>query len=279
MLKKILVGVLGVSVLGAGGAAVAYQSAAAANAAPLPAEVVQLDPQAQNQQQGQNQQQQQMSSLDNVGTPWEADGTIEALDDTGMTLAFADGTKAYVELGPPEFWQQQGVTLQVKQHVTVKGFSGDQGYHAQQVITDDGQILMVRNESGQPLWSGGIDSGNGSNGSQDGEHSPEPQAQVDEWVTLEGTIIMMTNGSMTIVLTDGTQVAFQSGQPRFFASQGVTFQLGDDVSVMGFYENDKFMAGDITQLATGLRVMLRDPNGRPLWAGPGGNGNGGGGNH
>jgi len=42
-----------------------------------------------------------------------------------------------------------------------------------------------------------------------------------------------------------------------------------------------FMAGDITQVSTGLRVMLRDPNGRPLWAGPGnsgGNGGGSGGN-
>jgi len=39
------------------------------------------------------------------------------------------------------------------------------------------------------------------------------------------------------------------------------------------------MAGEISQLSTGLRVMLRDPNGRPLWAGPGsGNGNSGSGN-
>jgi hypothetical protein len=38
------------------------------------------------------------------------------------------------------------------------------------------------------------------------------------------------------------------------------------------------MAGDITQISTGMRVLLRDPNGRPLWAGPGsGNGNGNGG--
>jgi hypothetical protein len=41
------------------------------------------------------------------------------------------------------------------------------------------------------------------------------------------------------------------------------------------------MAGDITQVSTGLKVLLRDPNGRPLWAGSsnnGGGGNGGGGN-
>ena len=45
------------------------------------------------------------------------------------------------------------------------------------------------------------------------------------------------------------------------------------------WREQRLSAGEITQLSTGLRVMLRDPNGRPLWAGPGsGNGNGNGGN-
>ena len=107
----------------------------------------------------------------------------------------------------------------------------------------------------------------------DGERSPEPQAQVDEWVTIEGTLISFDGGNMTISTPEGELVAFQTGQPRFFADQGVTFNVGDEIVVVGFYENEQFMAGDITQVATGLRVMLRDPNGRPLWAGPGGNGN------
>ena len=46
------------------------------------------------------------------------------------------------------------------------------------------------------------------------------------------------------------------------------FQVGDEIVVLGYYDGDQFMAGDITQASTGLRVMLRDPNGRPLWAGP-----------
>jgi hypothetical protein len=52
--------------------------------------------------------------------------------------------------------------------------------------------------------------------------------------------------------------------------------VGDIVVVVGFYEGTQFNAGDITQVSTGLRLMLRDPNGRPLWAGPG-NANGQGG--
>jgi hypothetical protein len=98
---------------------------------------------------------------------------------------------------------------------------------------------------------------------------------VEEWVTINGTIVSMLNGAMTIQLEDGTQVSFQTGQPRFLTDQGVTFSLGEAVEVIGFYSDGQFVAGDITQLSTGLKVMLRDPNGRPLWAGPGnGNGNG-----
>ncbi|MFN2280876.1 MAG: hypothetical protein ACK2TZ_03365, partial [Anaerolineales bacterium] len=77
--------------------------------------------------------------------------------------------------------------------------------------------------------------------------------------------------------TGGEIITFQTGQPRFFSSQGITFKVGDEIVVVGYYQDSQFMAGDITQKATGLRVLLRDPNGRPLWAGPGnGNGNGNG---
>lgn len=87
-------------------------------------------------------------------------------------------------------------------------------------------------------------------------------------------------GNMTMGTPDGAIIAFQTGQPRFFAEQGVTFQVGDEITLLGFYEGNQFMAGEITQVATGARVMLRDPNGRPLWAGPGnGNGNGSGGSN
>jgi hypothetical protein len=130
-----------------------------------------------------------------------------------------------------------------------------------------------------------VDNGNGQNGqgtgSADGSHTPDPQTQVDEWITLEGTLIAYQGGSMTMSTADGTLITFQTGQPRFFADQGVTFQVGDAISVLGFYQGEQFSAGEITQLSTGAVVMLRDPNGRPLWAGPGGNsigGNGGGGN-
>ena len=181
-------------------------------------------------------------------------------------------------LSPGRVWQSQGVVLNLGETAMVVGSINEGMIHAAQVALSDGQTLQVRSETGQPLWSGGVTNGQGGNaGPGDGDHVPEPQAQVDEWITLQGTLMSFQGGNMTMGTLDGDLIAFQTGQPRFFAEQGITFQVGDEISVLGFYEGDQFMAGEITQVSTGLRVMLHDPNGRPLWAGPGnGNGNAGG---
>lgn len=290
MVKKIVIGVLSLSVLGAGGAALAYQAATRNDAAGQIAEAEQEQVQEQTRtathggdDQGQrgNGTQEQAMAMEMVGEPWTAEGTIRTLDDFGFTLALADGSDVYVELGPPAYWQAQGVTLSEGDSVTVEGFASGDQYHAASVTLENGQVLTVRSTDGMPLWSGGAGGYDGAgnpdaNGLADGSHTPQPQAQVDEWVTVEGTITAMTQNTITLQTTGGETLTVQAGQPRFMASQGVTFQIGDEVSVLGFYgENGQFVAAEITQLSTGLSVMLRDPNGRPLWAGPGAQGQGG----
>jgi hypothetical protein len=281
MLKKIIIGLLVVTVVGAGGAAYAY------NAASQEQEQIDSIQEPLMKQQGIGDAGQ--SSAHNsggpvaaaegsLGQPWQETGSITEINDFGFQFSYAEGQAAYIELGPPDYWQNQGVELRVGQSVTVVGSINEGMIHAAEVTLADGQTLQVRSETGQPLWSGGAVNGQGQNaGNSDGDHVPEPQARVDEWVTYEGTLLSFQGGSMTMSTPEGDLITFQTGQPRFFAGQGVTFQVGDEIVVIGFYENEQFMAGDITQVSTGLRVMLRDPNGRPLWAGPGnGNGNGGG---
>lgn len=282
MLKKIIISVLVITVLGAAGAALAYNAynqesaAAATNLNPLanqqdanlqadqPEAAVQGEPDAQGLE----------------GDAWEATGNITALDDYGFEFTTSSGENVYVELGPPDYWQQQDVELNDGQLVMVTGSINEGIVHAVTVTLADGQELAIRTETGQPMWSGGVSSSRGQNGqSADGNHIPDPKAVVDEWITLTGTLVSFQGGSMTMSTADGELIAFQTGQPRFFAEQGVTFQVGDEIQLVGFYQGEQFSAGEITQLSTGLRVMLRDPNGRPLWAGPGsGNGNGNGGN-
>jgi hypothetical protein len=283
MFKKIFIGVLLVTVIGAAGAALAYnavnQDTNAAEINPLangqnydaPKDV------AQDQTEATVQGEPVAQGLE--GEPWEGMGNIAALDEYGFDFTTTDGETVYIELGPPDYWQSQDIDLTEGQLVAVSGSINEGMIHAETVTLADGQILILRTETGQPMWSGGVDNSRGQNGQQgDSDHVPDPQAQVDEWVTIEGKLMAFQGGNMTMSTADGSILSFQTGQPRFLAEQGITFQVGDQISVLGFYEGEQFMAGEITQLSTGMRAMLRDPNGRPLWAGPGGNGNGGNGN-
>ncbi len=290
MFKKIIIGILLVTVFGAAGAALAYNAANPADSTSADEIPVLAGDQASQtgHQAAQGSQAQGAGSNtaagESQGEPWKARGTLTALDDYGFNFSVSGAEPVYIELGPPDYWQSQGIALEVGQEVTVVGSINADMIHASQVLLDDGQVLEVRTASGQPLWSGGA--GNEQAGSHAAGDGVEPQVQVDEWITLEGTLMSFQGGNMTMGTLDGDLITFQTGQPRFFPSQGVTFQVGDEIVVVGYYQNDQFIAGDITQISTGLRVMLRDPNGRPLWSGPGnsdgqggqGNGNQGNGN-
>jgi hypothetical protein len=292
MLKKIVIVVLVLTVIGAAAAATLYSASqptpeatlainpianGAVNAAPANPNApvgngphaAAVTPQAQGTPVAQGA----------AGDPWQATGNIAAVDDFGFDMTLDTGETVYIELGPPTYWQAQGITLTVGQIATVVGTINEGMIHAAQVQLADGATLQVRSETGQPLWSGGATNGQGQGAAADtadGSHTPEPRVQVDAWITITGTIVAYQGNSMTVANENGELVTLQSGQPRFFAAQGVTFQVGDAVIVVGFYQGDQFMAGDITQVSTGLRVLLRDPNGRPLWAGAGNNGNGNG---
>ncbi|MGD8457696.1 MAG: hypothetical protein PVF83_15040 [Anaerolineales bacterium] len=268
MLKKIIIGILAFTVIGAGGAALVNQAINPADTETDSTPVVaSVDTKTQQSETA-------ITSQEFLGTPWQDEGIITGLDDYGLDLTLESGTTLYVELGPPDYWQAQDTQLELGLQVTIEGTENEGMVHANQVTLADGRVLQLRTESGQPLWNGSAANGEmADNTSTDKAHTPEPQAQVDDWVTINGTLIAYQRGSMTVSTAEGRLISFQTGQPRFFAEQGVTFAVGDEVIVLGFYQDGQFLAGDITQVSTGLRVMLRDPNGRPLWAGPG-NGNG-----
>jgi hypothetical protein len=278
MLKKIIIGILIVSVLGAIAAAIVYKMDSSgdqnASVSSIPVLEQQTYGTVQETQPAVQPGEPQAVSQGAEGDAWQATGMIVEIDDNGLTMDLETGESFYVELGPPDYWQTQGITFKQGQQATVDGTINDGMIHAFEVQLPNEQVLVIRDEQGQPLWSGGISRGKGqNNGQSDGEHTPDPQAQVDEWVTVNGSLIAFQGGNMTISTTEGDLITFKTGQPRFFASQGVTLQVGEDIIVVGYDDTGQFVAGEITQVSTGLRVMLRDPNGRPLWAGPG-NGNG-----
>ena len=220
-------------------------------------------------------EQQQNQSLSMVGEPWLASGTIALLDATGFNLALDDGGELYVELGPSSYWGAQGVTLVAGDRVTVEGFYNGQQAHAGTVTKANGSQIAVRTATGQPLWSGGAAGGNA--GGTAGAGAAEAVVAAEDWVTINGTVTSLVNSTLNVQTDTGEALAIQLGEPTFWQAQGVTFAPGDAVTVLGFWQGTQFQVGEVGKTATGERVMLRDPNGRPLWAGPGRSGNANGG--
>lgn len=208
-----------------------------------------------------------INAQNNMGAAWTGIGIVTSVDEFGFTLQPPDADPIYIELGPPSFWQTQGI-LQAGESVMVEGFALDQQYHARVVTKADGTAIVTRNESGQPMWSGGAgNAGSGAVGTS------EPQ--VMEWIMLEATITEVGRNGLTVQTQDGQTLTVQTGQPSFAAAQGIVFAVNDAISLTGYWQNGQFMAGQITKTATDESLMLRDPNGRPLWGGPGRGGQGG----
>lgn len=124
--------------------------------------------------------------------------------------------------------------------------------------------------SGGNGYRGGQDKSAGAGSGQvaPGPWDPEALAEDKDWLTISGTVVEA--GDSLILETDAGQVEVELGQSRYVEAQGVTFQVGDELQITGFYEDeDVFTAGYVENLTTGQALTLRDESGRPLWAGRG----------
>ncbi len=221
-------------------------------------------------------QQQLNQSVDNVGEAWTAVVTVVELGDVGMNVTLEDGTPLYIELGPSFFWQEQG-TLAPGDVVTVDGFYNGDQYHVASITKADGTLLALRSETGQPLWSGGASTtGGAQHGGQANGGAGEVQIAPEDWVTIGATVLTVNRNGLTLQMADGATLVLSFGKASFWQEQAIQFAAGDTVTVRGFWQDGQFQTGQVTKLGTGERLLLRDPNGRPLWGGPGRQGGQGG---
>jgi len=134
---------------------------------------------------------------------------------------------------------------------------------------------------------GGNANGRGANGShangsgqqlQDGSQTAVPLADI---VTYTGTVAQAPASGVDLILhTDSEDVTVGTG-PSSLSDLGIQLAAGDELEVVGYWENGEFKANTITRLSDGLTITLRDELGRPYWSGGaqngrGGNGRGGG---
>lgn len=196
-----------------------------------------------------------------VGENWAGVGIVATLDEVGMTLT--DGT--YIELAPSFYWAD--VPLNVGDTVGIVGFNNGEQIHTQ-TLTVNGETYAFRTAEGQPLWSGGV----GENGAETSGQNTQ-QVPMSEWETYTGVLTTVMNNSLILQTNDGQVITLQLGQPRFRDEQGITLAVGDLVEASGYWQNEQLRVGTLTKTATGETLLLLDPNGRPLWGGPGRGGN------
>jgi len=84
-------------------------------------------------------------------------GVVQSLDGTVLTLETGAGELIEVTLGQPGYWEAQGVSLAPGDAVVVEGFYEDEASLEARSLTlaATGQTLVLRDESGRPMWAGG----------------------------------------------------------------------------------------------------------------------------
>ncbi len=142
---------------------------------------------------------------------------------------------------------------------------------------------LVLNGKGNGYGNGGTGNGGGfgQNGAGIGNVSPGdgipsgdgiPDANVEAWVTLEGTVTFIDEDVLKVTTSTGESISIENRAWWFALDQGINLAAGDAVSLVGFYDDEVFEVGTLTNLNSGQSISMRDDYGRPLWSGRGNNG-------
>ena len=89
-------------------------------------------------------------------------------------------------------------------------------------------------------------------------------------IAYQGAVVQApaTGVDLVIKTDEGMEVKVGTG-PGYMENQGFTLETGDRVQVTGFWEDEELKAAQVTRLADGQTITLRDDYGRPAWSGSG----------
>jgi uncharacterized protein YdeI (BOF family) len=97
----------------------------------------------------------------------------------------------------------------------------------------------------------------------------DPQANVDEWTTIDGSVIQISSDNLVVLNNDGTETVIEGRAWSFAQAMGFNAASDYTLRLTGFYEDLIYQGGTIENLTSGQNVSLRDTSGRPLWSGQG----------
>jgi hypothetical protein len=211
----------------------------------------------------------QYPNYDVAPQAWETyEGTVVQVPEPGVELVIetSEGEELVIGTGPMDL-AAQGFVLQAGEPIQVRGYWEANEFKAAQLtrLTTD-QTLALRDEVGRPAWAGG---GRNTQGNAQGDQTGTGQAQVDAWLEVQGNVVSADADALIVQTADGAQVAVENRPWWFAQEQGFSAQVGDQVTLTGFYEEEAFEVGRIDDTTNGQTVLIRDETGRPMWAGRG----------
>lgn len=84
------------------------------------------------------------------------DGVVTNITNREMIVTLADGEQISLARRAWRFSQEQGFTPQVGNTVTVTGYHNNGEFEIAQIRDlDNGQVAIIRDENGHPLWASG----------------------------------------------------------------------------------------------------------------------------
>ena len=152
--------------------------------------------------------------------------------------------------------------------------SGSEGGRGQNAGGSDARIQG----SGSGQFAAGSargqeNSGRGAGTAEDAEGLQVDQSQADvhpEDVVIIPAIVQSVSSEAALFQTDDGDTVVVEGRALSFAMElGLSLTDGDQMLLEGFYENGDFEVSSVENLTTGQWIVLREPEGRPLWAGGG----------
>ncbi len=113
--------------------------------------------------------------------------------------------------------------------------------------------------------------GQGAVNQTSGQNTPNPQADLSQAVTVQGTVVKFEYGTLTLQTQSGELVAIQLGNQNYLRQINFVPVTGEALSVLAFLGDQGLLtAVSITRLSDGSVYSLRDSTiGRPLWTGGG----------
>ena len=231
----------------------------------------------------------QYPNYESAPEEWDLyEGTVVRAPAAGVDLVIETDSGEEVVVGTgPGYMEDQGFTLQAGERVQLQGYWEDGEFKAAQVTRlRDSETIALRDEIGRPAWAGagrGAQAeARGGYGGQGRAEAPSDgtgtgQAEVDEWLTIQGAVVSVDGNTLIVQSAGGEETVVENRAWWFAQEQGFSAEVGDQVSLLGFYEDgdpmassgSRFEAGQISNETTGQTVEIRETSGRPLWAGRG----------